>query len=96
MTKGCCSIATCTAIGDAFHARPADEDMSFTRETNGLADKAHKSVARFVRVGIRARMTDITRPVHLPSRNARETDMRSLCTPYRPITIPDTNWRAVE
>lgn len=96
MAKGRCSVATSAAVRNACHARTADQYMSFARDTSGFADKADKRIARIVRVGIRTRMTDITRPIHFPGRNAGESYMRPLCTPYRSISIPDTHWRAVE
>jgi hypothetical protein len=96
MTKSRCPVAASAAIGQTSHARPAHKDMPLACDTNGLADKAHKRVARFVRVGIRTRMTDFTRAIRFPGRSAREPDMRSLRTPYRPISIPDPDWRAGE
>lgn len=96
MAKSRRSVTTSTTIGNTIHARSANKDMPLACDTTGLADKAHKSVSRFVRVGIRTRMTEFAKAIHFPGRNTREPDMRTLCTPYRSITIPDPNWRAGE
>ena len=64
--------------------------MPLACDTIGLADKANKIVTRFVRVGIRTRMTDIARATHFLGRNAQETDRRPLRTPYRSISITYT------
>lgn len=90
------ALATTAADRETAQGWTFDQYMPLSRYTDTLADQPCQIVSSSNRIGSRARMTRIARPVHFSRCNAGEPHPGAFRAPHRPVTVPNPRWGAGE
>ena len=89
-------VAAGAAGRSAQHGRPFHQDMPRCARACLFPHESDEVIARRARIGERAWVAGSARSVHLPSRDARQANMRPLRAPDRAVAVIDSRRRAVE
>lgn len=80
----------------AAQGRTANQNMTLGTVPGRTPQTADQGVARIDGAGIRARLVRVAGAVHLPSGNARQTNVRTFRAPDWAVAIPDPDRSAGE